>query len=866
MKKLFLWILAALLLMMPGVVSAGSAEFFKSHPTAQGIYRAGVDVPSVVVRIGERTKGATPREMAEKFLSKNLPKLGFSDATFDTLKYKTTIGFRDIKIVVFDQYAAGKVPVFGAVAKVIIKDGAIERLSQSLVDATKLGNVHPALSASSAVVNALSLDSIPKPAHANIDELAKRTQLVIDSVSVEAPLCWVVNIDMHKLGPYNYYVFVNAKNGTIERVWNRVYFENMVNVFNPNPGADGSNPAEEVQIERLNQPQGDDHLTSDHLYVTGCPDMNESIQINYQGYNLNVPICSEVATAEEDENGDFLFTPYIDANGNSPFSPAESRDDKFAEGQMYYHTDIFYSWLQGLSDLLEDGTVTVADPFDEFRQKPFKGVVNFKMPNYMKIFNPQAPGDRLMEFDNAFYMPAGQLFPGYTREEDSVMFGQGTDVDFSYDADVIYHELTHAMIDTVAGLLGDTRGEYGTILDPGAMNEGYADFFSASFTNDPHMADYVGSRLGEHGEASLRELDNDLACPSYMWGEVHQDSMHWSGALWEIREALKDADTGDASVITAAVLEGIAQLVPQPTYDEAAELTLAAIEDLLGADARATAEGIMAEHNVIGCERVIDMTDSINTPKDKMFLPSPGSINLNRAPGYMQFKYTITDDTHNQILIGFYRQQVNMGSFGQQPPLNVYAVIKKDGLVAFTYSGTRVEHDGFKEVEFEKLAQSDKPGYEQYRAIIGQEWGEEWPGAGDYYIAILNATSGGGMAGSLMPDIMEDIVVFSMHKDLEPPEDGDVDSVEEEIESTSEDEVAESSETMVDGDKEEPAESEQGAELAEDESGSEEPAEAPSNNDEKEKSSSSDDGCAGGASSALFLAAAALAALRRRRR
>jgi hypothetical protein len=127
---------------------------------------------------------------------------------------------------------------------------------------------------------------------------------------------------------------------------------------------------------------------------------------------------------------------------------------------------------------------------------------------------------------NAFYNP----------DYDNLMFG---DVDttapsdaFSDDATVIHHEYVHYMVERIWPMQNFGQA--------GAISEGNADYFAASSLNDPSIGAYVLGALG--GSGSLRDLDCQLpgipcrVLSNLSWvGEIHDDSIYLSQALWDIR-------------------------------------------------------------------------------------------------------------------------------------------------------------------------------------------------------------------------------------------------------------------------------------------------------------------------------------------
>lgn len=129
----------------------------------------------------------------------------------------------------------------------------------------------------------------------------------------------------------------------------------------------------------------------------------------------------------------------------------------------------------------------------------------------------------------AFYASnADEGSPGFVFGDQATCDFQNED--FARDADVIYHEFTHAVLDwkgltlAVAPLDSYQR----------AISEADADYHSGSFTGDPVIGDVVGL---------TRNLDNDNVYPEdvpcdggYM--EEHCTGEIWAGLLWNLRSML----------------------------------------------------------------------------------------------------------------------------------------------------------------------------------------------------------------------------------------------------------------------------------------------------------------------------------------
>ncbi len=110
----------------------------------------------------------------------------------------------------------------------------------------------------------------------------------------------------------------------------------------------------------------------------------------------------------------------------------------------------------------------------------------------------------------------------------------------AFDAEIIFHEYTHAVVFTKVPELDGGRESYGQ-----AMNEGFADYFAASNFNTPA----IGQWKTLPAPQNLRRLDNTNRYPDNINDpftgrrEGHYTGLIWSGGLWDIRAALGPALT-----------------------------------------------------------------------------------------------------------------------------------------------------------------------------------------------------------------------------------------------------------------------------------------------------------------------------------
>jgi hypothetical protein len=339
----------------------------------------------------------------------------------------------------------------------------------------------------------------------------------------------------------------------------------------------------DVVLPEVTSPVG--HLTNGNVDVHNCLHEPGGVTAmpDLGGFRITVSLCHEVPTVIPDPDGNYL----------SVRPPADDRDpqDKFAEVMMYYHVNRVHDFYKQTFDFSRLDTSLYA-------------IVNLQIKTTPALPIPglELTPDGWMEFPNAAFFPEqswnelASQFGLPPRHGDSIIFGQAKP-DFSYDARVIYHEYTHAMIGTDK-LGGRAVDEYGLNADPPSMNEGLADYFAASIIGDPIIGKYG---IGVLDPNQVRDLSAAKHCPDDLHDEVHADGRILSTALWTVRQQL------GREVTDRIVFRAIQQFGQNTTMQEAGDLILAeaAAES---PEAEATARGILHDYGVIDCVRAQHLT------------------------------------------------------------------------------------------------------------------------------------------------------------------------------------------------------------------------------------------------------------------
>ncbi len=309
----------------------------------------------------------------------------------------------------------------------------------------------------------------------------------------------------------------------------------------PTTSPDGNAP-EAFQALGLTSPGPGSTLTGTRTSVFNCL------------AHLDPPNCTQCLTTDPstcttqhpgDPSGNFLANP----------DPTQRQvDDVFAEQSAYYHIDSHSRFIDSL------------DP-PGFGQRTPAGGIGL-ITGYVNVFDHGAP------LDNAFFQPsvgAGQM----------MVYGQGTFIDGAYDAEIVYHELTHAAVDHTASFeeFTDTSG---AVTDPGSLNEGTADTFAFAhiaqalseiglpITSASCLSPYFGA---EFGVACLRQAANAKTCRGNgpndgsnpgRDGEVHDDGEIWTGFTWALLSAA-DANR-ERPAMAKALFKALEAVGPHPTY------------------------------------------------------------------------------------------------------------------------------------------------------------------------------------------------------------------------------------------------------------------------------------------------------------
>ncbi len=386
-------------------------------------------------------------------------------------------------------------------------------------------------------------------------------------------------------------------------------------VFAENPST--TPQARDVELPRMGVVPPGNALVSPTITAFNCvEEMPEDVPSWVQDGE-----CFPAHRVFADDDGNFYVpTPevIVEADNVRP-------EDEYAELSMYYHGARF---------------------LDALRER---GVPSFSCPQASMVANVRSlavagdAGDTPL--DNAFYTNQCDLENGVT-----MMFGQGSEVDFAYDGDVVYHELGHGVVAllTPEGLGARRLRDDGALVDSGAMNEAVADYMTYMMTDDPRVGEYVGRFWASNTRSEIRTGENTKRCPDDTLGQVHNDGEPFAAALWSTRVRVGPA-------MDELVLRMLPLLASDASLEEGAAALLQVAAQMREEGVLVTGdvehlERALATRGLLDCPRVITDPDAVQAGRSiylrrssvtmEPFVPGPMQLQARVPPGASALEVT----------------------------------------------------------------------------------------------------------------------------------------------------------------------------------------------------------------------------------
>ena len=183
------------------------------------------------------------------------------------------------------------------------------------------------------------------------------------------------------------------------------------------------------------------------------------------------------------------------------------------------------------------------------------------------------------------------------------------DLDPDYDGEVVIHEYGHGVSNRLVG--GGASTSCLNRIQSGALGEGWSDYFSISYFNNP----VEGAYLTQNPKTGIRRQSyegytftyEDIGNAGY---EVHNDGEIWAATLWDLRKALGQ------SVTDKLVLSGLKSTPCHPSMTDARDALISADQATNAGANRAVLWQIFARHGLGYSALGVDGTQITGTRYD----------------------------------------------------------------------------------------------------------------------------------------------------------------------------------------------------------------------------------------------------------
>lgn len=552
--------------------------------------------------------------------------------------------------IVHQAFTLHGLPVRGAFATILSDESGSREVGGARPTAA------PQLSPGEARISAVAAEAIAA-AHAGAEAAEEPGALVylmilgqpVLAYEVELPLQWDPE-------PSKRTIWVSASSGIVLDEWEHVR-SSKARVFQTNPA---STP-EPIVVE----------LSGIHATTAGEPLVGDRIR----SFNCSLEAPPEIQPWWSEGKCYAVHTALSDAEGNyfvklpDVILPEDNADDDdlYAELSMYYNAERFI------------------DRMKDFGVEAFKCELSTMLANYRTTeLSPSYPDLDYTPLNNAYWTNTCDPDKGPT-----MIFGQGSAVDFGYDGDVVYHELGHGMVSLLAplGLGGRKMRPDAVVADAGGLNEAIADYFSVILANEPLLGDYVGRFWPGYG-TSIRSAENTKRCPDNTVGQVHNDGEPFMAAMWAARKRI------GREKVDPIVFELLPRLPPDADLEDAAFTVLAIAEEAQqrGEWTQDEIDALVRAFDARGlydCGRVLTKPEKVSGGQS-MYLRPAGAAVTPFFPGPMQLRHQVPVGTDNVIV------RFSLSPSGPpENPANVLVLLKReDAPITFEYTLTAVDKNG----------------------------------------------------------------------------------------------------------------------------------------------------------------------------
>ncbi len=292
-----------------------------------------------------------------------------------------------------------------------------------------------------------------------------------------------------------------------------------------------------------------------------------------------------------------LGTWHFRADNPTGFEARTNEQDQYAEPaehQDEINSFFFVTYLVEYVDYLhvagDRANFGTGDFPDDYPNKTIPLPATVHIPNiYLALDaaggtlpSPTDPNlkDKVLGLDNAFALNVTSIIEGLTATKSPVVanptsYGHGFFFnDLALEGTVPYHEGMHAITSPIAGLEGEPEG--------GALNEGQADMWAFTITDNSSIGDYVVNAKGYRQR--FRDLGRDPNSVAYIrsarstlkYGDIgtlidrttgaptfeeHYDGEVYMSTMWDIREMMNRVYPNASTFKRPQPKDGLAQKV-----------------------------------------------------------------------------------------------------------------------------------------------------------------------------------------------------------------------------------------------------------------------------------------------------------------
>jgi MYXO-CTERM domain-containing protein len=490
-------------------------------------------------------------------------------------------------------------------------------------------------------------------------------------------LVWevVLPLSLARPEPSQKKMWVSAASGRVLLEEEMVRSAGEAQVFAENPRAT-PNPID-VQIEGLLEAAPDAPLAGVRVNAYNCSTEElEELAPWHTEEDVEDGECYPGHRVRGDANADYFVTMpniVLDADNKDP-------DDLYAELSMYYHAERFFGHMEDLG-------------VSEFPCEISNMLANF---HYLEPA-PVYPDLDFGPLNNAYF--TSQCNP---EKGPTMIFGQGSEADFGFDGDVVYHELGHGIVRVTTAEGGLTTWKLrkdGSLRDARALNEAIADYHALMITEDPFMADYVGFYWTAIDKPYIRSAINENTCPANAAGQEHLDSEAFTAGLWATRERV-------GPKFDTVFLASLSMLFRDATLEEGVAALLDVADEQV-ADGEWTPEErellfrAFEARGLVDCPRIITNPDDV-LAGTKWYLRQNSQGVDPHFPGPVQIQTVVPPGSDNAILS--FRIFPRGNSTGQvnETVLDTRVLVRRGaGGIEYEYTTVWLDQPGDEEGEIE---------------------------------------------------------------------------------------------------------------------------------------------------------------------